>query len=155
MINSSEYLCIVVTNQPVIARGECTFAELDGIHKRMETLLGRDGAYIDGLYFCPHHKDKGFPGEVPELKFDCDCRKPKIGMLLKAAEDYNIDLSGSIVIGDSTLDIKMAENAHMKSILVKTGQAGLDNKYKVRPDEVAEDLLSAVKMIIKSEERRR
>lgn len=155
MINSSEYLCIVVTNQPVIARGECTFAELDEIHKRMETLLGRDGAYIDGLYFCPHHKDKGFPGEVPELKFDCDCRKPKIGMLLKATEDYNIDLNESIVIGDSTLDIKMAENANMKSILVKTGQAGLDNKYEVRPDEVAEDLLSAVKMIIKSEERRR
>lgn len=155
MINSSEYLCIVVTNQPVIARGECTFAELDEIHKRMETLLGRDGAYIDGLYFCPHHKDKGFPGEVPELKFDCDCRKPKIGMLLKAAKDYNIDLSKSIVIGDSTLDIKMAENAHMKSILVKTGQAGLDNKYNVTPNEVAEDLLSAVKLIINEKERRR
>lgn len=152
MINSSEYLCIVVTNQPVIARGECSFEELDEIHKRMETLLGRDGAYIDGLYFCPHHKDKGFPGEVPELKFDCDCRKPKIGMLLKAAQDYNIDLNESIVIGDSTLDIKMAENANMKSILVKTGQAGLDNKYEVRPDEVAEDLLSAVKMILKSNE---
>ena len=155
MINSSEYLCIVVTNQPVIARGECTFAELDEIHKRMETLLGRDGAYIDGLYCCPHHKDKGFPGEVPELKFDCDCRKPKIGMLLKAAKDYNVDLSKSIVIGDSTLDIKMAENAHMRSILVKTGQAGLDNKYNVTPNEVAEDLLSAVKLIIKEEERRR
>ena len=121
----------------------------------METLLGRDGAYIDGLYCCPHHKDKGFPGEVPELKFDCDCRKPKIGMLLKAAKDYNVDLSKSIVIGDSTLDIKMAENAHMRSILVKTGQAGLDNKYNVTPNEVAEDLLSAVKLIIKEEERRR
>ena len=118
----------------------------------METLLGRDGAYIDGLYFCPHHKDKGFPGEVAELKFDCDCRKPKIGMLLKASKDYNIDLNQSIVIGDSTLDIKMAENAHMKSILVKTGQAGLDNRYSVKPDEVVEDLLSAVKMIIKSKE---
>ncbi len=152
MINSSEYLCIVITNQPVIARGECTFSELEDIHKRMETLLGRDGAYIDGLYFCPHHKDKGFPGEVAELKFDCDCRKPKIGMLLKASKDYNIDLNQSIVIGDSTLDIKMAENAHMKSILVKTGQAGLDNRYSVKPDEVVEDLLSAVKMIIKSKE---
>lgn len=155
MINSSDYLCIVVTNQPVVARGECTFAELEDIHKRMETLLGQDGAYIDGLYYCPHHKDKGFPGEVPELKFDCDCRKPKIGMLLKAAEDYNIDLSKSIVIGDSTLDIKMAENANMPSILVKTGQAGLDNKYDVTPTEVADDLLSAVNMILKSKERRR
>lgn len=155
MINSSEYLCIVVTNQPVIARGECTFAGLNEIHKQMETLLGRDGAYIDGLYFCPHHPDKGFAGEVPELKFACDCRKPKIGMLLKAAQDYNIDLSESIVIGDSTLDIKMAENAHIPSILVKTGQAGLDNKYEVTPNEIAEDLLSAVKIILKSNERER
>ena len=155
-INTSDYLCIVVTNQPVIARGECTFENLKDIHKRMETLLGRDGAYIDGLYFCPHHKDKGFPGEVVELKFDCDCRKPKIGMLLKAVQDYNIDLSNSIVIGDSTLDIKMAENAGCRSILVKTGQAGLDNKYEVTPDEVAEDLLDAVNIILNENiERRR
>ena len=121
----------------------------------METLLGKDGAYIDGLYYCPHHKDKGFPGEIPELKFDCDCRKPKIGMLLKAAEDFNIDLSQSIVIGDSTLDIKMAENACMQSILVKTGQSGLDGKYPVSPTEVTEDLLDAVNLILTNEERRR
>uniref|UniRef100_UPI003FEF99A5 HAD-IIIA family hydrolase n=1 Tax=Candidatus Onthocola sp. TaxID=3085646 RepID=UPI003FEF99A5 len=154
-INSSDYLCIVVTNQPIIARGESSFENLEDIHKRMETLLGRDGAYIDGLYFCPHHKDKGFPGEVPELKFDCDCRKPKIGMLLEAVKDFNIDLSESVVIGDSTLDIKMAENANMKSILVKTGQAGLDGKYDVTPTEVAEDLLDAVNIILTKEERRR
>lgn len=154
-INSSDYLCIVVTNQPIIARGESSFENLEDIHKRMETLLGRDGAYIDGLYFCPHHKDKGFPGEVPELKFDCDCRKPKIVMLLEAVKDFNIDLSESVVIGDSTLDIKMAENANMKSILVKTGQAGLDGKYDVTPTEVAEDLLDAVNIILTKEERRR
>lgn len=154
-INSSDYLCIVVTNQPIIARGESSFENLEDIHKRMETLLGRDGAYIDGLYFCPHHKDKGFPGEVPELKFDCDCRKPKIGMLLEAVKDFNVDLSESVVIGDSTLDIKMAENANMKSILVKTGQAGLDGKYDVTPTEVAEDLLDAVNIILTNEERRK
>lgn len=154
-INSSDYLCIVVTNQPIIARGESSFENLEDIHKRMETLLGKDGAYIDGLYFCPHHKDKGFPGEVPELKFDCDCRKPKIGMLLEAVKDFNIDLSESVVIGDSTLDIKMAENANVKSILVKTGQAGLDGKYDVTPTEVAEDLLDAVNIILTKEERRR
>lgn len=154
-INSSEYLCIVVTNQPIIARGESTIENLDNIHKRMETLLGQDGAYIDGLYYCPHHKDKGFPGEVPELKFDCECRKPKIGMLLSAVRDFNIDLSESIVIGDSTLDIKMAENAGMKSILVKTGQAGLDGKYEVTPTEIAEDLNSAVNLILNKENIRR
>ncbi len=155
MINNSEYLCIVVTNQPVIARGECSFEGLADIHKRMETLLGNDGAYIDGLYFCPHHKDKGFPGEVPELKFDCDCRKPKIGMLLEAAKDFNIDISESIVIGDSTLDIKMAENAGAKGILVKTGQAGLDGKYEIKPDYVANDLFDAVNILLQNNERRR
>jgi D-glycero-D-manno-heptose 1,7-bisphosphate phosphatase len=83
-INESGYLCIVVTNQPVIARGEVTVAELDEIHKKMETLLGLEGCYIDALYYCPHHPHKGYEGEIPELKIDCECRKPKHGMLLKA-----------------------------------------------------------------------
>ena len=147
-INNSEYLCIVITNQPVIARGEVTVEELENINMKMEKLLGNDGAYINGLYYCPHHPDKGFDGEVPELKIDCDCRKPKIGLLEKAAKDFNIDLEKSIVIGDSTLDIKMAENAGMTSILVKTGQAGLDNKYDVHPTYVAKDLLDAVNSYI-------
>lgn len=154
-INNSEYLCIVVTNQPVIARGEVTEEELFDIHKKMETLLGNDGAYIDGLYYCPHHPDKGFPGEVKELKIDCECRKPKVGMLKKAVENFNIDLSKSFMIGDSTLDIKMAENAGMKSILVKTGQAGLDEKYEVMPTEVCENLLDAVNLILTEENVRR
>ncbi len=154
-INSSEYLCIVVTNQPIIARGDSTVKNLNNIHKHMETLLGNDGAYMDGLYYCPHHPDKGYPGEVPELKIDCNCRKPKIGMLLQAVKDYNIDLNESIVMGDSTLDIKMAENAGMKSILLKTGVAGKDNKYDVTPTYVAEDLLEAVNIALNKKERRR
>lgn len=148
LVNNSEYLCIVVTNQPIIARGESTVENLNEIHKRMETLLGKDGAYIDGLYYCPHHPDKGFEGEIPELKINCDCRKPKTGMLLQAAKDYNIDLSKSIMIGDTTLDIKMAENAGMKSILVLTGEAGKDNKYNVSANIVADNLLTAIKMIL-------
>ena len=148
LINGSEYLCIVVTNQPIIARGESTVENLNEIHKRMETLLGKDGAYIDGLYYCPHHPDKGFEGEIPELKINCDCRKPKTGMLLQAAKDYNIDLSKSIMIGDTTLDIKMAENAGMKSILVLTGEAGKDNKYNASANIVADNLLTAIKMIL-------
>ncbi|MGN1060220.1 MAG: HAD-IIIA family hydrolase, partial [Candidatus Coproplasma sp.] len=99
-INDSEYLAIVVTNQPVIARGEVTFAQLEEIHNKMETLLGRDGSYLDGIYFCPHHPHNGFKGEIAELKFDCDCRKPKPGMLLAAAEKFNIDLTQSWMIGD-------------------------------------------------------
>ena len=104
-INASGYLAIVVTNQPVIARGEVTYAQLEEIHNKMETLLGQEGAYLDGIYYCPHHPHKGYEGEIPELKFDCECRKPKPGMLLKAAEDFNIDLAQSYMIGDSESDI--------------------------------------------------
>lgn len=147
-INNSGYLAIVVTNQPVIARGEVTEEELEEIHKKMETLLGIDGAYIDDIYYCPHHPDKGFEGEIPELKIECDCRKPKTGMLEKAAREHNIDLSSSIMIGDSTLDIKMAENAGMQSVLLKTGQKGEDGKYDVSPTLIAEDLNDAINKII-------
>ena len=114
MINQSGYLAIVVTNQPVIARGEVTWEELHEIHKKMETLLGKDGAYIDGIYICPHHPDKGFEGERPEYKIDCDCRKPRPGLLLQAAKDFNIDLSRSIMIGDSKNDVEAGKNACCK-----------------------------------------
>ena len=121
LINQSSYLAIVVTNQPVIARGEVSWEELNEIHKKMETLLGKEGAYIDGIYICPHHPDKGFEGERPEYKFDCDCRKPKPGLLLQAAKDFNIDLSQSIMIGDSERDTKAGEAAGcMNSIKIET-----------------------------------
>lgn len=113
-INKSGYLAIVVTNQPVIARGECTWEELQQIHDKMETELGKEGAFIDGIYICPHHPDKGFEGERPEYKFDCDCRKPKPRLLLQAAKDFNIDLSQSIMIGDSDRDVEAGKNAGVK-----------------------------------------
>lgn len=113
-INQSGYLAVVVTNQPVIARGECTFEELQTIHNKMETLLGNEGAFIDGLYICPHHTDKGFEGERLEYKFNCECRKPKPGLLYQAAEELNIDLKLSYMIGDSNNDIKAGENANCK-----------------------------------------
>lgn len=120
LINQSGYLAIVVTNQPVIARGEVTWEELNGIHKKMATLLGKEGAYVDGIYICPHHPDKGFEGERPEYKIDCDCRKPKPGLLLQAAKDFNIDLSESYMTGDSHRDVEAGENAGVKkSILIK------------------------------------
>lgn len=114
LINQSGYLAIVVTNQPVIARGEVTWEELNEIHKKMVTLLGKEGAYVDGIYICPHHPDKGFEGERPEYKIDCDCRKPKPGLLLQAAKDFNIDLSESYMIGDSHRDVEAGENAGVK-----------------------------------------
>lgn len=117
MINKSGYLAIVVTNQPVIARGDCTWEELQQIHDKMETELGKDGAFLDAIYICPHHKDKGFEGERPEYKFDCDCRKPKPGLLLHAAKDFNIDLSQSIMIGDSESDVDAGFKATCKDSL--------------------------------------
>ena len=117
-INSSGYLCIVITNQPVIARGEMTWGELEEIHNKMETELGFAGAYLDGIYFCPHHPHKGYEGEVVELKIDCDCRKPKPGMLIKAAEDFNIALESSWMIGDGENDIKAGIAAGCRTVLV-------------------------------------
>lgn len=117
-INASGYLAIVVTNQPVIARGEVTFRELEEIHNRMETELGLQGAYLDAIYYCPHHPHKGYEGEVPELKIECDCRKPKPGMLLSAAGDYNIDLSQSYMIGDGENDVKAGLAAGCKAVLI-------------------------------------
>ena len=146
-INSSEYLCIVVTNQPVIARGECSFADVEEINAKLETELGKKGAYIDDIFYCPHHPDKGFEGEVPELKTDCDCRKPKTGLLKRAAERYNIDLNSSYMIGDMTMDIQCGKNGGLATVLVETGAAGKDGKYDVIPDLKARDLSEAVELI--------
>ena len=117
-INKSGYLAVVVTNQPVIARGECSFEQLQDIHNKMETLLGREGAFIDGLFLCPHHTDKGFEGERIEYKLDCECRKPKAGLFVQAQRALNIDLSQSYMVGDSAIDIKAAENAGCKKALL-------------------------------------
>lgn len=147
-INTSSYLTIVATNQPVIARGEVTFEELDQIHMKMETELGKNGAYLDDIFFCPHHPHRGYEGEIGELKIECECRKPKIGMLKQAAEKFNIDLGQSWYIGDTTIDIQTGKNAGMKTVLVQTGEAGNDGKYDVIPDYIASDLLSAVNYIL-------
>lgn len=120
MINKSGYLAIVVTNQPVIARGDCSWEELQEIHDKMETELGKDGAFLDGIFICPHHKDKGFEGERLEYKFDCDCRKPKPGLLFQAANIFNVDLKQSIMIGDSENDVKAGINAGcLRSMIIK------------------------------------
>ena len=148
-INKSGALAIVITNQPVIARGECSFEELHNIHNKLKTLLGEKGAFVDDIFYCPHHPDKGFEGEVPELKFDCECRKPKTGMIEEAVKKYNIDLSKSYMVGDSTMDLETARNAGIKSVLVNTGFAGNDGKYDRSCDIEADNLFDAVEKIIK------
>lgn len=146
-INASGYLAIVITNQPVIARGAVTYEQLEQIHNKMETLLGLKGAYIDGLYFCPHHPHKGYEGEIAELKIDCDCRKPKPGMLLKAASDLHIDLSESWMIGDDENDVKAGIAAGCHTALISS-MTKLDTSTMVQPDLVTESVAEFVDMII-------
>ena len=139
-INNSGYLAIVVTNQPVIARGEVTVPKLQLIHNKMETLLGAEGAYLDAIYYCPHHPHKGYEGEIPELKIDCECRKPKPGMLLRAAKDFNIDLTASWMIGDGENDIKAGMAAGCKTALIGEDEYG--------QNMTGESLLTIIEKII-------
>ena len=146
-INKSGYLAIVATNQPVVARGLCDMEDVERIHRKMETLLGREGAYLDDVVFCPHHPDKGYPEENPAYKVPCRCRKPDIGMLETCAARYNIDLSASWMVGDTTVDIQTGLNAGTHTALVRTGVAGQDGKYNAEAELTADDLLQAVKKI--------
>ncbi len=125
-INSSEYLVVVVTNQPVIARGEVSFEELEEIHNKLETLLGKRGSYLDRIYLCPHHPDSGYAGERAEYKVVCNCRKPKPGMLLKAAKELNIDLETSWMVGDSERDVQAGKAAGCRTALIGTKEVGQD-----------------------------
>lgn len=150
-LNQAGLRAVLVTNQPVVAKGFVTEAQLREIHNKLETLLGREHAFLDRIYHCPHHPEKGFPGERPELKIECDCRKPKAGMLLQAQRDLNIDLGASWMIGDTTTDVQTARAAGVRSILVRTGYGGGDGKHAAAPDHTFDTLLEAVRFIVASE----
>ncbi|MCB1510967.1 MAG: HAD-IIIA family hydrolase [Hyphomicrobiaceae bacterium] len=142
------YRLVVVSNQPVIARGEASEADVDAINRRMEWELGKGGAFLDGVYYCPHHPDKGFPGERAELKVACDCRKPNIGMVERACSELFVAREGSWVIGDQTRDIEMARRAGVRSVLVRTGHGGGDRSFGARPDFEAADISAAADIIL-------
>ncbi len=146
-INLSGYLAVIATNQPVVARGLCSIGDVERFHQKIETLLGEAGAYVDDIVFCPHHPDKGYPDENPQYKLECNCRKPKTGMIEKMQRKYNIDLSLSYMVGDTTTDIMAGKNAGLKTILLKTGEGGRDGKFETVPDWIAADLLQAVNII--------
>ena len=148
-INSSGYLAIVITNQPVVARGLCDVEDVERIHMKMETLFGREGVYLDAIRFCPHHPDKGYPEENPAYKIPCHCRKPDIGMIEECAKQFNIDLSASWMVGDTTVDVQTGINAGVHTALVLTGDAGNDMKYDVAPELICANLQDAVEMILK------
>lgn len=147
-LNRSAFRCCVVTNQPVVARGDCSFEDLRETHNKMETLLGQAGAFLDRIYVCPHHPDKGFEGERPDLKIDCECRKPKTGMIDRASIELNIDRSRSWMVGDQSVDVETARRAGLKSVLLETGYGGLDYRYWAQPDFILEDLRAAVDFIL-------
>jgi histidinol-phosphate phosphatase family protein len=149
-LNQSGRLAVVVTNQPVLARGDVTQAELDRIHARLETQLGHGGAYLDGLYLCPHHPDRGFAGEVLSLKIECECRKPEPGLIDRACRDLHIERAKSWLVGDTTADIECGRRAGVRTVLVCTGHAGRDDKRALQPDYVMPDLPAAVDWILRS-----
>jgi histidinol-phosphate phosphatase family protein len=147
-LNQAGLRIVVVTNQPIVAKGMATEADIQAQHNKLETLLGRGHAFVDRIYWCPHHPEKGFPGERAELKIECDCRKPRTGMIQRAAAELNLDLSRSWLIGDTTTDIQTAKNAGLRSILVETGHGGRDKRFAVVPDFVFPALNDAVQRIL-------
>lgn len=148
LLNRAGVLAVGVTNQPVLARGDVNWAGLDAIHARLDQLLGEKKAYLDRLYVCPHHPDKGFEREVPELKIKCDCRKPETGLIDKAVRELSIDRRKSWMVGDSTSDIAAGRRAGLRTVLVRTGYAGLDGKLETIPDYVVPDLQAAVDLVL-------
>lgn len=146
-INDSGMLAIVVTNQPMIAKGFVTLNDVDDVHKLLETKLGEHGAYLDDIYICPHHPEKGFDGEVKELKIECECRKPKPGLLIKAFNDYNVDFEKSWMIGDRESDLIAGKKVNCRTILV--GDILTSSNYA---DFQCKNLLDAINLILERTE---
>ena len=145
-INNSDYLVFIISNQPVVARGEASIQDVEDMNAYIEMELGKNGAYIDDIMYCPHHPDKGFEGENVLYKIKCNCRKPSIGMLEKLAEKYNIDLNKSWVVGDTTMDVMTGINAGCKTIKLMCGLQ--ENKFDVEASETVADLKEAINKII-------
>lgn len=152
LLNESGWLAILVTNQAGVARGYFTEDLIAAVHDVLKLELEHDGARLDAIYYCAHHPTVG---EHP-YRFDCDCRKPKPGLINRAAADFEIDLAQSWMIGDRYGDIELARNAHVRAAFVLSGYGRGEWEYqraawKHGPDLVAEDLLEATKKIVNSE----
>ena len=147
-LNRAGYLCVVVSNQPVVARNLCGEEGVREANRAMESQLGKERAYLDDIFYCPHHPDRGYPEENVAYKIGCDCRKPKVGMVMSAQRRLGLDLTRSYLIGDTTVDVQTAANAGLQSILVMTGQGGRDSKHRVQPDFVFPDLAASADFIV-------
>jgi D,D-heptose 1,7-bisphosphate phosphatase len=148
-LRSAGYRLVVLTNQPLIARGEVDEAQLALIHRRLEWELGKEGAYLDAIYVCPHHPERGHPGERGDFKVECDCRKPAIGLCERACTELGLDKRSSWMVGDQTRDIEMARRAGLRSVLVRTGVGGSDGKFAAKPDFVSDNLNAAAHIILR------
>ena len=149
-LNDSDYLSLVVTNQPVVARNLTSLRGLDAIHRKLDTVLGESHAWLDAIFVCPHHPDRGFPGENVALKIDCDCRKPKAGLIDAARLRFNIEMAASYIVGDSARDILCGKAAGVTTIGVRSGEGCRDVTGPSRPDFMFEDLPEAVQFILHS-----
>jgi len=147
LVNARGMKAVVISNQSGIARGYFTEDFVRSVHDRINQLLGAEGARIDGFYVCPHHPVHG----SGIYKRDCDCRKPKPGLLLQAAAEMNIDLARSYMIGDMLKDIEAGKKAGARGILVKTGY-GSNIVRTDMPAYIAEDILDAVKWILREQQ---
>lgn len=153
LLNENDILAVVVTNQAGVARGYFPEERVGQVHARMKELLAAEGARLDGVYYCPHHPTAG---EGPYKK-KCDCRKPEPGMINAAAADLGIDVPSSYMIGDKFTDVLLAERVGCKGIFVMTGYGRgewtrADESARPSPVFVAEDLLAAIKWILKDRE---
>jgi D-glycero-D-manno-heptose 1,7-bisphosphate phosphatase len=145
-LNRANVPVVVITNQGGIAMGHLTEEMLEEIHAELASLLAGHGAHVDAIYYCPHHPD----ATLTAYRRDCPCRKPGIGMLEKARDDLGIDLSSSVLVGDSTSDILAGTRAGCRTILVRTGFAGADGKTSATPDDVVADVSEAVDRILEA-----
>jgi D-glycero-D-manno-heptose 1,7-bisphosphate phosphatase len=148
LLNDAGWLAVVVTNQAGVARGYFTEDMIKTVHQQMATALEQGGARVDAVYYCAHHPSVG----EPPYRFDCDCRKPKPGLIRRAAADLDIDLSRSWMIGDRYSDIELAHNAGVHSAFVLSGYGRGEwehqrSEWKYQPELVSEDLLEAVRQI--------
>lgn len=143
-IDDSEFLPIVITNQPIVERGQTTIEELERTHARMAVLLEKEGAYLQDVYYCPHNIDHSKPWNAY-----CECRKPKIGMLLKAKERYNIDLSQSWFIGDTTQDVQTGLNGGCRTVLLLGGDPKPAKRFpEAKPELTCFNLSEAISKIL-------
>jgi D-glycero-D-manno-heptose 1,7-bisphosphate phosphatase len=149
ILNEAGWLAILVTNQAGVARGYFTEEMIKAVHGVLEEELSGAGARLDAIYYCAHHPSVG----EPPYRFDCDCRKPRPGLIQRAAADFDIDLNESWMIGDRYSDIELAHNAGVRSAFVLSGYGRGEWEYqrpswKNEPELVAENLLEAVRMIV-------